>query len=185
MSLFIHARLGVPSFDVMLTALRDLLGVTLGQALWIFTGSLMIVATILGRPPRLSSLLWLGANGASVDVFIGLIRDPESPLVRALFVAMGTTAIAAAVALVVHAGFTGGSLELLSRAAEDRGRDPFVFRRNLEVAIVIVGFTLGGDLGPATLVFAMTMSPLLRAGRQALDDHRAGRAMRLANSASG
>ena len=179
-SLFVHARLGVPSFDVMLTALRDLLGVSLGQALWLFTGSMFVVAAALGRPPRFSSLLWLGANGASVDVFLSLIRDPESPLVRVLFVAMGTTAIATAVALVVHAGFTGGSLELLSLAAEDRGLDPFVVRRNIEIAIVIVGFTLGGDLGPATLVFALTMSPLLRAGRQALDDHRVGRELRLA-----
>ena len=31
---------------------------------------------------------------------------------------------------------------------------------------------LGGDLGFATLAYVLMMSPILRAGSQALDDHR-------------
>jgi len=178
-SLFVHARLGVPAYDVMLTAIRDRLGISLGQAGWLFTGALFIIATILGQRPQPSSLAYIFANGVAVDAFMFAIRDPQSMVVRLVFVVVGTVAIAAAVALVVHAGLGGGSLELLARAGELRGHDPFRMRRNIEVAIVIVGFALGGDLGPATLVAVLTMSPLLRISRQALDDHRAGRHQRL------
>ncbi len=178
-ALFVHGRLGVPAYDVMLTAIRDRAGISHGQAAWAFTGALFIVAALLGRRPRLNGLLYMFANGVAVDAFMALIRDPEPLALRIAFVVLGTMAIAAGVALVVHAGLTGGAIELLMRAGEDRGLDPFRVRRWLEVGIVVVGFLLGGDLGWATIFFVLTMSPLLRAGRQALEDHRLGRAERL------
>lgn len=178
-SLFVHAQLGVPAFDVMLTALRDLLGITLGQAGWLFTGTLFLVATFLGRRPKISGLFYMFANGIAIDVWLHLIRDPEPLPLRLLFVALGTLAIAGGVALVIHAGLTGGAIELLMNAGEDRGLDPFKLRRTIEILIVVGGVALGGDIGWVTLVFVLTMSPSLKAGQQALADHRAGRSARL------
>ena len=179
-SLFVHAHLGVPAFDVMLTALRDRLGITLGQAGWLFTGSLFLIATLLGHRPKLSGLFYMLANGIAVDIWLHLIRDPEPLALRMLFVVLGTVAIAGGVALVVHAGLTGGALELLMRAGVDRGVDPFRVRQVIELLIVAGGVALGGDIGVATVFYVLTMSPTLKAGRQALADHRDGRARRLA-----
>ncbi len=178
-SLFVHARLGVPAYDVMLTALRDRLGISLGQAGWVFTGALFVVAALLKRPPKPSGIFYILANGVAVDTFMALINDPEPLAIRILFVVMGTLSIASGVALVIHAGLTGGAIELLMRAAEDRGRDPFTVRRWIELSIVAGGVLLGGDLGIATLFFVFTMAPALKAGQQALADHRRGRAERL------
>lgn len=178
-SLFIHSGLGVPAYDVMLSALRDRLGVSHGQAGWIFTGFLFLVATALGRRPKISGLFYLLFTGISVDVWLRLINDPEPLVVQMLFVVFGTAAIATGVALVIHAGLTGGSIELLMRAAEDRNLNPFRVRQGLEIGIVALGVILGGDLGFATVFFVLAMSPMLRAGRQALEDHRRGRAERL------
>ncbi len=181
-SLFVHARLGVPAFDVMLTALRDMFNITLGQASWLFTSALFGLATLLGRRPRISGLVYMFANGAAVDLWMPLIRDPGQLGIRMLFVVLGTLAIAAGIALVVHAGLTGGALDLLSLAAQDRGIDPFKARRGMEILIVLGGVLLGGDIGLATVFFVLAMSPILRAGHQALNDHRNGRAARLAVS---
>lgn len=183
-SLFVHARLGVPAYDVMLTALRDRLGVSLGQAGWIFTSFLFLMAALLGQRPRPTSIIFILANGLAIDMFVNLIRDPNLMAVRLLFVVLGTAAIALAVALVLHAGLTGGSMELLLRAAEERGIDQYRVRRALEAAIVIGGVSLGGDLGPATIIYVLTMAPMLRAGKQALADHRSGRAERLEENCS-
>jgi len=178
-SLFVHSRLGVPAYDVMLSALRDLLGISHGQAGWLFTGFLFLVATLLGNRPRISGLFYLLSAGVSVDIWIRLINDPDSIVVRMLFVVFGTAAIAMGVALVIHAGLTGGSIELLMHAGEDRGLDPFRVRQFLEVGILVLGVVLGGDLGFATIFFVLAMTPMLKAGRQALEDHRRGRAERL------
>ncbi|MGI9604584.1 MAG: YczE/YyaS/YitT family protein [Acidimicrobiales bacterium] len=184
-SLFVHARLGVPAYDVMLTALRDQLGVTLGQAGWLFTGFLFLVAAILGQRPGLSAVAFIALNGVAVDVAIALVRDPEPLAVRILFVILGTLSIAAAVAIVVHAGLSGGATELLMRAGDARGLDPYRVRQGLEFGIVIAGVTLGGDLGAATVFFVLTMSPALKAGQMALADHRRGRAARMAAPLTG
>ena len=178
-SLFVHARLGVPAYDVMLTAIRDHLGVSLGIAGMFLTSILFVIATFLGHRPRLSGLFYMIGNGISVDVWMRLIRDPELLSVRILFVVLGTLAIAAGVALVVHAGLTGGALELLMNAAEERGIEPFRARQVIELSIVVGGVLLGGDIGIATAFFVLTMSPALKAGKQALSDHRMGRDARL------
>ena len=179
-TLFVRANLGVPAYDVMLTAIRDHVGLSLGQAGWLFTGCLFAVATSLGQRPRPSALFYTVSNGIAVDTFMRLIREPDVLAVRFTFVGLGILIIAAAIALVLHAGFGGGSLELLMKAAEERGINPFRVRTTLEVLIVVTGLALGGDFGPATVVFVLTISPILRAGQRALNDHRLGRQLRMA-----
>lgn len=179
-ALFVRADLGVPAYDVMLTAIRDHLGLSLGQAGWVFTGFLFTVASALGQRPRPSALFFTVSNGIAVDTFMRLIREPDVLAVRLTFVGLGILIIAAAIALVLHAGFGGGSLELLMKAAEERGVNPFRVRTILEVLIVGIGMLLGGDFGPATVVFVLTISPILRAGQRALSDHRLGRQLRIA-----
>ncbi len=178
-SLFVHSGLGVPAYDVLLSAVRDRLGISHGQAGWLVTGALFLVAAALGRRPKISGIFYLLAAGVSVDIWIHLINDPDPLAVRMLFVVFGTAAIAMGVALVVHAGLTGGSIELLMHAAEDRGYDAFRVRQVLELGILVLGVVLGGDLGFATVFFVVAMAPMLKAGRQALEDHRRGRAERL------
>ena len=179
-ALFVRADLGVPAYDVMLTAIRDHLGLSLGQAGWVFTGFLFAVASLLGQRPRPSALFYTVGNGIAVDTFMRLIREPEMMVVRVGFVGLGILIIAAAIALVLHAGFSGGSLELLMKAADERGVNQFKMRTILEILIVGVGLLLGGDFGPATVVFVLTISPILKAGRRALSDHRLGRQLRMA-----
>ena len=142
-SLFVRANLGVPAYDVMLTALRDRLGLSLGQAGWLFTGLLLTIAFLLGQRPSVAGVAYILANGIAVDTFIQLIREPDDMAVRLLFVVLGTMSIAAAIALVLHAGLTGGSIELLMRAGQERGLDPFRVRTSIELGIVVLGVLLG------------------------------------------
>ncbi len=178
-SLFVHGQLGVPAYDVLLTAVRDQLGISLGQASWLVTGTLFGAAWILGQRPRISGIFFLIGNGLSVDLWLSLIKDPDDLFSQMLFVVLGTAAIASGVAMVVHAGLTGGAIEQLMNAGAARGLEPFRVRRGIELGIVATGVLLGGDLGPATVFFVLTMSPMLKIGNQALADHRSGRAARL------
>ncbi len=181
-SLFVRADFGVPAYDVMLTGLRDQLGVSLGQAGWIFTGILLLIAASLGQRVTPTGIAYILANGVAVDTFLQLLRSPDVFAVRLLFVGLGTMSIAVAIALVLHAGFSGGAIELLMRAGKSRGLNPFQVRTAIEISIVLGGVVLGGDVGPATIVFVATISPVLRIAQRALDDHRAGRQARLAEA---
>lgn len=176
---YARARLGLPPYDVVLSVVRDQLGVSLGQAGWAVAAVLLATATLLGQRPALGTLAYIGLNGFTIDASLALVRTPQTPAVRWLLVVLGLLSIAAGISLVVHAGNPGGAFELLMRAGAERGVDPLHVRTALEVGLLGTGIVAGGDFGLATVVFALGISPTMRLGSQVLQDHRRGRQVRL------
>jgi uncharacterized membrane protein YczE len=179
-SFFVHARLGLAPYDVLLSALSPRIGLSLGQSAWVMAAVLFSVAALLGQRPRLSGLAYVAANGFAVDIAVSVIRDAEPLGLRILFAFLGLAAIVGGISLVVHSGLTGGAFELLMNAGRERGRDPIKVRTGLELSILAAGIALGGDFGIATIGFAALVGPTMRAFNQALSDHRNGRALRKA-----
>jgi len=177
--LLVHAQLGLTPYDVLLSALRNHVGISMGQAAWGLSLVFFVIAALLGQRPRPTSALFVVLNGLCVDVAIGLIRTPDSLMVRVGFVALAVLFLAAGVSLVVHSGLTGGSFELLMQAGAARGIDPMRVRNVLEVGLFAAGTAFGGDFGVATVVYALVIGSVMRAMGQALDDHRRGRRERL------
>ena len=184
-ALLIRAELGLPPYDVLLSAVARDLGMTHGQAGWVIAGSLLIVATLLGRRPRLATLVWILSNGLAIDAALPLIESPAALPTRLLFAAAGTCGIAAGVALVVHSGGTGGAFELIIKAMGDRGLRPVPVRTALELTTLASGLALAGDAGLVTIAFALTFGPLVVAAERALEDHRLGREARLRSHVPG
>ncbi len=178
-SFLVHARLGLPPYDVMLSAIRVHSGLTHGQSAWVAAAVLFSVATLLGRPPKPAGLSLAFLNGFSVDAFGALLVDPDSMFLRVLFSGLGMVAIVTGLSLVIFSGTTGGAFDLLMQAGADRGRDEVRVRTLLEVGVIVGGVAAGGTAGIATAVFAVAVGPLLRIISQALADHRTGRQTRL------
>ena len=178
-SLFIHARLGLPPYDVLLSAIVDRTMLTHGQAGWALSGGLLALVSVLGRPPSWYGIVFVVANGASVDGWTRLLVDPSGLGARLLFVALGIAAIAGGVAVVAHSSSTGGPYELLTLAAADKGLNPTIFRSVLEFSTVALGVGLGGALGLGTLAFVIAIGPGIAFASQALADRRDGRQQRL------
>jgi uncharacterized membrane protein YczE len=178
-SLYLHARLGLPPYDVLLSSIVARTGLTHGQAGWAVSGGLILLATLLGRRPSIYGLVFVIANGASVDAWTHLLVDPSGLGTRVLFVGLGIIAIAGGVATVAHSSSTGGPFELLTGAASDRGLNPTLFRSGLELATVSLGVGLGGQLGFGTLAFVVTIGPAISFLVQALADRQTGRTQRL------
>ncbi len=179
-SFFVHARLGLAPYDVLLSALSPRIGLSLGQSAWLMAALMFSVAALLGQRTRLSGVAYVLANGFAVDIAVSVIRDAEPLGLRILFAFLGLAAIVGGISLVVHSGLTGGAFELLMNAGRERGRDPIKVRTGIELSILTVGIALGGDFGIATIGFAALIGPTMRAFNQALSDHRNGRALRKA-----
>ncbi len=181
-SLFRRGDRGVPPYDVLLSAIDHHTALSHGQAGWAVSAVLFLIAWGFGRRARLASLAFVFANGVTVDAAYALVAEPSSELVRWVFVALGVFFIAFGVAFVVHSGDAGGPFELLTDVAVGRGISDRVFRTSLEALIFAGGAVAGGSFGPATLVFAVGIGPLLGMILQALSDHGAGRDLRLHTS---
>lgn len=181
-ALLIRAELGLPPYDVLLSALARELGVTHGQAGWVLAGALLLVASLLGRRPRIATVAWVLSNVVAIDVVMPLLDAPEALPTRIAFAAAGTCSIAGGVALVVHSGGTGGAFELIIKALGDRGFQPVPVRTAMEFTTLATGLALAGDAGFVTIAFALTFGPLVVGAERALEDHRVGRESRLASS---
>lgn len=178
-ALFVHSNLGLPPYDVMVSVLRDRLGITMGQGIWMMSACLFAVALVLGQRPSVWTVAHIITTGITVDVAVQLVKDPEPLAVRLVFLGLGAFAIVAGVTLVVHSALTGGAFELLMRAGAARGFDPLRIRSALEIGLLVAGVALGGDAGVGTVFYAVFVGPSMRATQVALDDHRRGRIARL------
>ncbi len=180
-ALFKAADLGLPPYDVTLSAVSELTGLSHGQAGWSLAVVLFAVAAAFGQAPTRYGLLWVAANGVLIDAIVPLLSTPGSLTGRLAFVAGGIAAIASAIAVVAHTSSTGGAFELLTRAAEARGVRPVRFRMGMEGSVLVIGITLGGDFGIGTLAFAVAIGWAISSVNQGLADHQSGREARVAD----
>ncbi|MEQ8839410.1 MAG: hypothetical protein RIB98_00355 [Acidimicrobiales bacterium] len=173
------ADLGLPPFDVWLSAVDQRTPLSHGQAAWASSGLLFGVAAALGVRPTLVSVAFIVANGLAVDIARQIIVPPDTIGVRLAMAAIGIAMLIAGVGLIVHTAATGGAYEAITEAAARRGISPVRFRTGLEVGALAAGVAAGGSFGFVTVIIALGVGPLLAAAMQALADHRAGREARL------
>lgn len=178
-SLLTQANLGLSPYDVLVSGLLPRVGLSFGQTVWLVAVVLFLLAAALGQRPSRWSIAYVLAIGVSIDAVSGSITSPESVGARVALVVVALFLLSAGISLVVHSGTTGGAFELLTAAGEARGLDRRVVRTTLEVSLLLLGVVLGGRVGPATLVIALGLGPMLGVLGQALTDHSDGRAHRL------
>ncbi len=181
--LLTQADLGLSPYDVLVSGLIPRVGLSFGQTVWLVAAVLFFIAFLLGQRPSRWGIAYVLANGIAIDAISGTINSPESMAGRVLFVVAALAAISAGISVVVHSGSTGGAFELLTTAGEQRGLDRVIVRTTLEVGLLMLGITLGGSFGPATIVIALGIGPVLGVVGQALADHSHGRAWRLIETA--
>lgn len=173
------AELGLPPFDVWLSAVDQRTPLSHGQAAWVTSGVIFAVAAALGVRPKLAGVVFVFVNGLSVDIARQLIVTPDTLGVRTMMAVVGLFLLASGIGLIIHAAATGGAFEAVMEVADRRGADSSRVRTLLELSVLGAGILAGGEFGVLTVVVALTLGPLLAAVMQALADHRAGRQARL------
>jgi uncharacterized membrane protein YczE len=173
------ANLGVAPYDVALSAIDQRTPLSFGQASWLFSGSLFLVASILGVRPTSRSLAFIFLNGLTIDIARQVIVAPDALGARIGLAAFGASILVTGVATVVYNSSAGGAFEAIMQAAENHGRRPHAVRSFLELGFLAAGAIAGGSFGPMTVLIAVSIGPSIGAGLQAFEDHQAGRELRL------
>ena len=147
-ALVIAAELGVPPYDVLLSGITRHLDVSHGQAAWLTSAALMLLATVLGVRPKLVGIVYVLSVGLAIDASLQIISHPEALHVRIVMAASGLALLATGIAVIVHTQATGGAMELLMQAGEQRGLSPVRVRTGLEITTFGVGLSVGGMKRP-------------------------------------
>lgn len=159
-ALLVHAELGAMPWDVLHQGLSRQTGLTIGTWSVLVGFLLMLLWVPLRQRPGLGTLSNVIVVGMSVDLFLWLLPETDSLVVRAFLLALGVLTCAVATGCYIGAGLGPGPRDGLMTGLAERGWSVRLARTSIEVTVVVTGVLLGGTVGVGTLVFAVGIGPL-------------------------
>jgi uncharacterized membrane protein YczE len=162
MALLVRSSLGVMPWDVLHQGLARQSGWSLG-AVTVLVGALVLLAWVpLRQRPGLGTISNVVVIGVAVDASLAVL-PPIGALPGRITLAVAgilLNAVATAAYIGVHLG-PGPRDGLMTGLVRRTGGSVRVVRTAIEVAVVALGWGLGGTLGPATVAYALAIGPLV------------------------
>lgn len=159
--LMLRSGLGVPPWDVLHQGLSVRFGSTVG--LWSIVVSVLVLLLWipLGERVGVGTLLNAVIIGVMIDVTTALVPDADGAVVAWVMLLGGVLAIGFASGLYIGANLGPGPRDGLMTGIARRGPSIRLTRSALEVAVLVLGWLLGGRFGVGTVVFALAIGPLV------------------------
>ena len=166
--MLIEAELGVAPFDVFNTGMGNATGWSLGICFIVDAMIFFAIGTALGARPGWGSILGTTVIGPMVNVVLSVIPKQQAMVPRLALLIGGTLILAVAICLVVTTELGAGPTEVVMLGLIHRGMEIVPARWIADGTPLVVGTLLGGALGPGTLLFALTMGPMVKFGLRRL-----------------
>jgi uncharacterized membrane protein YczE len=162
MALMVRSSLGVMPWDVLHQGLSRRLGWSLGSVT-IVVGALVLLAWIpLRERPGLGTLSNVVVVGLDVDAVLAVLPAPGGLAGRAAFAAAGILLNGVATAAYIGVRLGPGPRDGLMTSLVRRTGGPLgPIRTAIEVTVVLTGWLLGGTLGVVTVLYALSIGPLV------------------------
>jgi uncharacterized membrane protein YczE len=152
---------GVDPWDVFHTGLSRISGIAVGTVL-IVVGALVLLLWIpLRQRPGIGTVANVIVIGAVVDAILPVVPVPHSLWLRWALFLSGVVLNAVATGLYIGAGLGAGPRDGLTTALATRGHSIRVVRTGIELSVLALGWLLGGNVGIGTLVYAVSIGPLV------------------------
>ena len=158
----IRANLGLSPWDAFHQgiALRTPLSVGL---VTIAVSAVVLLGWIpLRQRPGLGTLLNATLVGVTIDVTLFVVGEPELLWLRVLFLVGGIGMTAFGSGLYIGARLGPGPRDGIMTGLAARGMSIRLARTLIEGAVLIAGWLLGGAVGIGTVIYTLTIGPLLQ-----------------------
>jgi uncharacterized membrane protein YczE len=162
MGLLVRSSLGVMPWDVLHQGLARRLHWSLGT-MTIVVGVLVLLCWVpLRERPGLGTVSNVVVIGVVVDAVLAVLPPPGALWLRLGFALAGVLLNALATALYIGARLGPGPRDgLMTGLVRRTGGSVRVVRTSIEVAVVLIGWALGGTFGVVTVVYALAVGPLV------------------------
>jgi uncharacterized membrane protein YczE len=163
LALQVRAGLGLDPWDVFHQGVSDKTGLSFGTIV-IIVGALVLLAWIpLRQKPGIGTVSNVFLIGIVVDITLSLLGDVHGLGYQLALLTTGVVLNAVAGAAYMGAGLGPGPRDgLMTGLVRRTGRSVGVIRTSIEVSVLAIGFLLGGTLGLGTVVYALSIGPLLQ-----------------------
>jgi uncharacterized membrane protein YczE len=159
----IRSRLGNAPWDVLHQGIASHLGVSIGTVS-IAVSVLVLLGWIpLRQVPGLGTISNTLMVGLATNVGLAILPAPRVLPAQIALMIGGIAGNAVATAMYIGARFGPGPRDGLMTGLHRRtGRPVWIVRTSIEVSVVIAGIALGGVFGVGTVLYAVTIGPLVQ-----------------------
>ena len=163
LAMMIRSTLGNASWDVLHQGLAIHLPITIGTAVIAMSLVVLLLWIPLRELPGLGTIANSFVVGVVADLTLAVLPAPDALAPRVLLVLGGVLGNAVATAAYVGSQLGPGPRDGLMTGLHRRtGLSIGVVRTALEVTVVVIGWLLGGVLGVGTVVYVLTIGPLVQ-----------------------
>jgi uncharacterized membrane protein YczE len=163
MALMVRSSLGVMPWDVLHQGLSRQLGWSLGVVTMVVGAAVLLAWIPLRERPGLGTLSNVVVIGLAVDGALAVIPAPAGLAGRVLFGVLGIALNGVATAAYIGVQLGPGPRDgLMTGLVRRTGGSVRFVRTAIEVTVVATGWLLGGTLGVITLLYAVTIGPLVQ-----------------------
>ncbi|WP_322938214.1 membrane protein YczE [Nocardioides bizhenqiangii] len=161
LALMVRGNVGLAPWDVLHSGIIQHLPITLGQAVVVMSFVVLLLWIPLKEQPGIGTIANALIVGLSADATLWVLDEPRALAARIALMVGGVVLCGAASGLYIGAQLGRGPRDGLMTGLHRRtGLSLRLVRTLLEVAVVLVGLTLGGVLGAGTVAYALTIGPL-------------------------
>ncbi len=161
LAMMVLGDIGLAPWDVLHSGFIRHVGITLGQAVVLFSFVVLVFWIPLREKPGVGTIANALVVGMSADATLAVFDAPDNLAARTGLMVGGVLLCGLATALYIGAQLGRGPRDGLMTGLHRRtGLSIRLVRTVLEVGVVVIGLLLGGTLGLGTVVFALTIGPI-------------------------
>lgn len=164
-ALMVHASIGVAPWDVLAQGISKQTGISFGQATIAVSVMVLLSWIPLRVKPGIGSILNGLLLGVYADLMLPLLPELDSYWKQLLVFLAGLLVISFATGMYISCNMGKGPRDGLNTGLAQKLKLPFWQARSIvEVAVVAVGFAMGGQVREGTLIFAISIGYLNQLG---------------------
>jgi uncharacterized membrane protein YczE len=161
-ALMVRAGIGVAPWDVLAQGITAQTGLPFGVVVNV-VGALVVLLWIpIRQKPGVGTVANVLLIGPFAQLGLALVPQQHEPILQGLVFAAGLLLVGIATGLYVGARLGPGPRDGLMTGVHARTGWPiWAVRTGIEIAVLVVGFLLGGQVGIGTLAFALLIGPIV------------------------
>ena len=161
-SLMVRGALGVPPWDVLTQGLVLQTGLPFGLLTNVIGALVLLLWIPIRQKPGVGTIANVLLVGPSIELGLAFVPVPSELWQQVLLFVGGLALLAVASGLYIGARFGPGPRDGLMTGIHDRwGFKIWWVRSAIELAVLSVGWVLGGNVGLGTLAFALLIGPMV------------------------
>lgn len=162
-ALLVRSDIGLGPWDVLHQGISDRTGIPIGTVGILVSIPVLALWLPVGVRPGIGTVLNVLVVGGTIDLALVVLPAVEAAAAQVGLMVAGVVAMGLGSGLYIGAGLGPGPRDGLMVGLQARGIGSVrTVRTGIELVVLVLGWSLGGTVGPGTLVQALSIGPLVQ-----------------------